>query len=263
MPKKYRQVFLFIFGREKRHRSIEISEGEPSRFRTAPFEGRHPPVHERSARSSICARYDDDPAEPSSKHRPCKGPSEVMQRMQAAKSMKSLLVLGLGNPILRDDSAGLIACEAARQRLAPITDSRVVTFKPLCIGGFDLIYEMEGYDALIVVDAFHTEDSVPGRVRTLSFEDLRAGDATNISGHLISLPRAIELCDCLGLRTPELIAAVVIDVGAEGLEFGEDLSPRVEEAIPIAADIVCRLVKDTLSRIPIGPNEKDVWETNS
>lgn len=177
--------------------------------------------------------------------------------------MKSLLVLGLGNPILRDDSAGLIACEAARRLLAPIVESRAVTFKALCIGGFDLLYEIEGYDALIVVDAFHTEESVPGRVRTLSLEDLCAGDATSISGHLISLPRAIELSGSLGLKTPELIAAVVIDVGAEGLEFGEDLSPRVEEAVPIAADIVCRLVKDTLSRIPIGPSEKDVWETNS
>ena len=39
------------------------------------------------------------------------------------ESRMSLLVLGMGNPILRDDSVGLFACRRARSRLAYITDN--------------------------------------------------------------------------------------------------------------------------------------------
>ena len=110
------------------------------------------------------------------------------------------------------------------------------------------MYEIEGFDQLIIIDAFHTTDTIPGRVRTLSLEDLSGGDATTTSGHLLSLPKAIELSGTLGYKTPKLLAAVVIDVGHDGLEFGEHLTPDVANAVPLAADIVCRLVRETLSR---------------
>ncbi len=180
--------------------------------------------------------------------------------MADLEARRSLLVLGLGNPILRDDSAGLVACARARRQLAPIADKAGLTFKELCIGGFDLLYEIEGFDHLIVIDAFHTADSVPGRVRTLSLEDLGAGDAASTSGHLLSLPKAMELSRSLGYRTPKLLAAVVIDVGTSGLEFGEQLSPEVAEAVPLATDMVCSMVKEIISIAPFAPDGQEAQE---
>lgn len=164
--------------------------------------------------------------------------------MRADHEGRSLLVLGLGNPILRDDAAGQIACGCARRKLADETGEATVAFRELCIGGFDLLYEIEGYDDLIVVDAFHSVESRPGRVRLLSGRDLDADDKAPSSAHLLSLPRAIDLSRDLGYRTPKLRAVVVIDVGESAYEFGERLTPEVEQAIPKAADLVCRLVRE-------------------
>lgn len=158
-----------------------------------------------------------------------------------------LLVLGMGNEILSDDGVGLVILDMVEERLGDRRGGDVV-FKKMNTGGLDLIYEAEGFDRLIVVDAYFAEDAVPGRVRILGAEDLGAGSSQVDSAHLLSLPDALEVSRRLGYRTPVLDAAVVVDVGESCLIFGEELSPEIAMAAREACDIVAEMVEKRYAR---------------
>ncbi len=150
-------------------------------------------------------------------------------------SYSKLLVLGLGNPYYRDDFVGLKVHDMAKQKIEEQHRGGCVEFKALCAGGLDLLFEVEGFDALIVSDSFKSNDGIPGRVRTLFGEDLTAAGISAYSTHLMGLPDAIRLGARLDLKMPKRICAVVIDIDDRGLDFGEGLTPEVEKAVPVAA----------------------------
>ncbi|MBU1700546.1 MAG: hydrogenase maturation protease [Candidatus Eisenbacteria bacterium] len=161
---------------------------------------------------------------------------------------RGLCVLGLGNPILTDDGAGIRTVELVQEDRARFAGDIPVNFRTLCIGGYDLLYEVEGYDALLVVDAFFSTESVPGHVRFLQGDDLISGDAAPPSAHMLNLPSALRMGRKLGYRTPNLIGVVAIEVGETCQDFGESLTPEVSSAVPIAAEMVSKLVTDYISK---------------
>lgn len=157
-----------------------------------------------------------------------------------------MIVLGLGNDILSDDAVGLRVLERVRAELATGRPELDVTFKALCTGGLDLLYEVEGYDSLVVIDAYHASDSVPGRCRVLGGGDLGPGSAHFDSAHLLSLPSALTLSRELGYHTPELLGVVVIDVDDRCQEFGTTLSEPVERAVPRATRAALEVIERCL-----------------
>jgi hydrogenase maturation protease len=166
-------------------------------------------------------------------------------------------VLGLGNDILRDDAVGLRALELARTRPGCAAPHPGVTFRELCIGGFDLLYEVEGYDALIVVDAYYSSTTTPGKVRFLGPEKLCAEAGPALSPHLLNLPAALELGSRLGYKMPELQAVIIIEVGDECHQFGHALTAPVAAAVPVAADYVCTTVNQFASDALVQPARID------
>ena len=63
---------------------------------------------------------------------------------------RNTLVLGLGNPILGDDAVGLHVMRAVR-RIGPHLPD--VEYRERCVGGLDLLFEIEGFERLVLVDA--------------------------------------------------------------------------------------------------------------
>lgn len=161
-------------------------------------------------------------------------------------SRQRLLVLGMGNEILTDDAVGLVALARVQEELGTAADDADVTFKALNTGGLDLLYEVEGYDTLVVIDAYHASDSVPGRCRVLSAADLGPASARIDSAHLLSLPSALLLSVELGYHTPELLGIVVIDVDDRCQLFGTTLSEPVEKAVPEAVAAAIELIEKNL-----------------
>ncbi len=149
------------------------------------------------------------------------------------------LVLGLGNPILRDDAVGLRVAQALRPMLA---DAPGIEVDENTWGGLRLMERLVGYDRVIVVDAMCT-GAPAGTVRLLSPDDVPT--RRSASPHDTSLPVALELGRRVGLSVPA--SADITLVGIEALDvvnFGEDLSPEVEAAIPFAIQAVQRVLTD-------------------
>jgi hydrogenase maturation protease len=144
------------------------------------------------------------------------------------------LILGLGNPILTDDGAGIHAVRAAKA----CCEVGGVDFAEASVGGLRLLDVLAGYERVILVDAIQTPGGKPGDVYYLHAGDLRASLHSG-STHDLSLSGALALGRGLGMLLPDDDAITIIGVEVEDiLTFGETCTPRVEAAISRIVQIV-------------------------
>ncbi len=147
--------------------------------------------------------------------------------------MMRTLILGLGNPILRDDGVGLRVAEALRPRLAGRTG---VTVEVDTWGGLRLMERMVGYDRVVVIDAARS-GAPPGTIRRLAPGDMPT--QRTASAHDLDLPSALALGRKAGALLPQDDDILILGVeAADVLTFGEELTPEVAAAVPAAADAV-------------------------
>ncbi len=77
--------------------------------------------------------------------------------------MRTILV-GLGNPILSDDSVGIKVVGLVKQRIPEHAGVEVVQ---VYAGGLRLMEAIAGYDRAIIVDAIKTGEQPAGTIRKL------------------------------------------------------------------------------------------------
>ena len=139
--------------------------------------------------------------------------------------MKTLL-LGLGNPILRDDSVGLRVVRELGKKVA----GEDVHFEEASLANIDLLESIGSYDRLVIVDSIKTDGGRPGELYQLSLDDLRSTLHLS-SPHDINLATAFELGRRLGMHVPSEIRIYAIEI-EDNQTFSETCSPSVEGAIP-------------------------------
>lgn len=145
-----------------------------------------------------------------------------------------ILLIGLGNPLVTDDSVGLRIVEALRPQLA---DRPEIEVTEDYWGGLRLMERMEGYDAAVVVDAIVT-GAPPGTIHRLKPGDIPT--QRSASAHDVTLPTALDFGRQHGLRLPDNSRILLVGVEAEDiLSFGETLTPAVAAALPHAMAAVC------------------------
>ncbi len=144
---------------------------------------------------------------------------------------RSTLVLGLGNPILRDDGVGWRVVEEVQLRVSP----EIAEFDCVALGGLALMERLIGYNRAVLVDSIQTAGGSPGAVYRLGLNDLPTLNADAI--HDASLKDSLELGRRLGAELPGEIVIIAVEA-IDVLNFGESLSPPVEAAVPAAVDAV-------------------------
>jgi hydrogenase maturation protease len=149
------------------------------------------------------------------------------------KTLGDTLVLGLGNPLRRDDGVGpRLVSELAQQGLP-----RGVTALDGGTGGLRLLSVMEGWGRVVVVDAADVSRAPGEFVRFVPGEAGLVGAAAGvgacrarpISLHNLGLAELLALARRLGRSLPEI---VVYGVQPADLGWGEGLSQAVEAGIP-------------------------------
>jgi hydrogenase maturation protease len=154
-----------------------------------------------------------------------------------------MLVLGLGNPILRDDGVGWRVVEEVRRQWTerhPLERIFDVEFDCISLGGLTLMERLVGYERAVLVDAIQTRDGAPGTVYRLTLEDL-----------------------------PTLPAEVIIYAieAANIWDFGETLSPEVDGSVMVAASaVVEELEEEEVWSHPnccAGTRSSAAWPTRS
>ncbi len=148
--------------------------------------------------------------------------------------MAKTLLLGLGNPILRDDAVGLRVVRALGERMTPDK----VDVQESSFANIDLLDFVGAYDRLIIVDSIKTEGGKPGDLYRLNLDDFRSTLHLGCP-HDINLATALELGKRLGMHIPREIAIYAIEV-EDDQTFCETCSPLVEEAIPRIVDEIAQ-----------------------
>ena len=156
------------------------------------------------------------------------------------------LVLGLGNPLVTDDSVGLRVAAALKPLVA---DRPGVEVDEDYWGGLRLMERMAGYDRAIVIDAIST-GAPPGTIHDLSPGSIPT--QRSASAHDVNLPTALELGRQAGIPLPGDENILLVGIEAEDiLTFGEECTPAVQAAIPRAVQHVLQAldIEDRGSKI--------------
>jgi hydrogenase maturation protease len=144
------------------------------------------------------------------------------------------LVLGLGNPILSDDSVGFRVAQLLRSQL----DQREVTVLETGVAGLNLLDLLVGYDKAVIIDAIQTVEGKAGDVYRLDPRDFDQTGRT-LSSHGLNFATTLTLDKKLGLALPQRIIIFAIEI-EDTSTFSEQCTPEVEKALPAIVDMVIR-----------------------
>jgi hydrogenase maturation protease len=146
------------------------------------------------------------------------------------------VVLGLGNPVRRDDGVGLAVAEAVRQALVSVS-LPAVEVATSTRAGFEIIDLLHGCSRAIIVDCLDVPRPRPGRVRRLDLDAVQ-GAPRLVDAHGLSLPLVFRLAHSLGISMPSQVEILGVEAG-DCMTLGETLTPAVQAAVePLARKIL-------------------------
>ncbi len=162
-------------------------------------------------------------------------------RTGSEKSARTL-ILGVGNPILRDDGAGRLLVQLLRRHVS----STEVELRETGLAGLNLVEALSGFDSAIIIDAIQS-GGVPGKVYCLRPEDFHTARVSRYDQHSTGLLPALELGKSLGWPMPKDVTIVAIEAG-DVAHFGEELTPEVARAVPVALKVILELLEGRLKQ---------------
>ena len=148
------------------------------------------------------------------------------------------IVLGVGNLILGDDGVGIhVVNEVKKQIKNPdITIDEAIT------GGMNLLDLLLGYDKAVIVDAVKSDNSEHGEVKRIPLSDFNTMHSCN--PHDVSLIEAIEMAKKMGEeKIPKEIIIIGVMMKQIPCEFGEELSKKIQAAVPKAVELTLNEIK--------------------
>lgn len=147
------------------------------------------------------------------------------------------LILGVGNPLMGDDAAGVLIAQRLQQH-DDLPDH--VTVIDGGTDGLGLIPVMEPYRRVIIVDAVPME-LTPGTVRRFTWDEIRLnGQHRTFSLHQNGMTEALVLADALGSLPPQV---VFFGIQPQNMEWDQPLSPAVERALPVLMEALIHEVR--------------------
>ena len=153
---------------------------------------------------------------------------------------KDILVLGIGNTMLRDEGIGVRVAEKMMKMSLPPE----VEVMDGGIKGLDLLYFIEGRKKVIVVDAVKA-GAPPGTLFRFTDNDLAAKKGTLRSAHGIDFSDVIAVARFTGTKPAEVI---FLGIEPEDLSVSMELSPKIEEMIPILINLVMKEIDAYLNQ---------------
>jgi len=140
-----------------------------------------------------------------------------------------IVVLGVGNILLRDEGVGVRVLEELRDRYSFPENVRLVDGGTQ---GLWLMATLQEADRLIVIDAVLGRGK-PGTIYRLERDDLPKGLRSKQSAHDSDLVEALNLCSLMGMG-PQSVVVVGVEpenIQPFGLELTETIGGKIEELI--------------------------------
>jgi hydrogenase maturation protease len=148
-----------------------------------------------------------------------------------ADNIARIVVLGLGNVLLKDEGVGIHVTHALQDSLPPPDiDLEVIdggtSPEALCL--------LDGVDKLIVIDAVRG-GSAPGSVYRFRPAEISPDDKDYVSLHQIGILESLRIMECIGEGPKD---TVILGVEPKEIVWGLELSPELEQKVPQIVKLV-------------------------
>lgn len=146
-------------------------------------------------------------------------------------------IVGVGNVFATDDAVGIHVLRRFREA---VSDTRL-TLVESERGGLDLLDRLEGFDAVLVVDAGLNGLTSPGEIASITYAaPFASGGCPSL--HTVDLPGLLAFGEAAGMALPRTVT--VLSVEALDIEtFQEGCTPPLEAAIPVVVERLLREVR--------------------
>ncbi len=145
--------------------------------------------------------------------------------------MGRILVLGVGNLLLKDEGVGVHVAQRMMKMDLPenveVVDGGTATL--------DILPLVDGVDRLVVVDAMKG-GKAPGTIYRLVPGDAVQHKQEALSLHQVDLLQMLDMCALIGGKPPTLI----IGIEPQEIDFSVELSPEVERKLPEVIELVLK-----------------------
>jgi len=153
---------------------------------------------------------------------------------------KKIVVLGVGNILLKDEGIGVRVVQAMEKMDLPdgveLIDGGTA--------GFDLLYPVQEADKLIVVDAIEAS-SEPGDIFKFTPQDVKLKSKEKVSLHEIEILEVLKMAENLG-KCPE---TVIFGIQPKEIDLGLELTSELQEKIPRVIELVLEEIGKLKSKI--------------
>lgn len=142
------------------------------------------------------------------------------------------ILIGLGNPIMSDDSIGPLVSQRVHRRVSGFD------LDTSYAGGFDIVDRILGYRRAVIIDAMVTGRCPPGTVARIdadsSFRTLRTGHS-----HGIGFLEAIEMARSCNAPVPSEVILYGIEV-KDPFSLGNEISKGLRDDLDRITDEIVR-----------------------
>ncbi len=151
---------------------------------------------------------------------------------------KKCLVCGIGNPMLKDDRAGIEVAERIEASDLDV-DTEIIYGV-----GFEVNDKVMGYDDVIVIDAAKI-GKPPGTITQVSVEDIFA-DHKLVSSHAVTLGSTLKVgYELFPEQMPGRLQIILIEA-EDYFEFTRECSAPVNTAIAEVVDLITEYYSEIL-----------------
>lgn len=135
-----------------------------------------------------------------------------------------VLLLALGNDLLRDDGVGLFAGRELKEKF----DGKIDIVES-AESGLALLDHIVGYRKVLILDSIKREGREPGKVVEIKVEELESSPSP--SPHYVGLPMSLQIGRRLGFSLPEEIRILAMEV-EDPYTLEEGLTDIVNSSFP-------------------------------
>ncbi len=151
------------------------------------------------------------------------------------ESTQSILVLGLGNDLLKDDAVGIRVAERLQG-----TFGEDVEVRSTSLFGLSLLDELLGREKALLIDSYLPEEFVGSEIQERNLDSV--GEACGVSPHFVGLGEVRNVMRKLGLGFPHEVRILAIPV-SDPTTFSTEMTPAVAALVDEAAARARRIVE--------------------
>ena len=159
------------------------------------------------------------------------------KKAQNPANMKKIVILGVGNVLLKDEGVGIHVIHALQDSLLPDN-----VHLEIIDGGTspNVFHLLERADKLIIIDAVRG-GSDPGSVYRFRADDVIPEGKDIVSLHQVGLLESLEMMEHMENKPKDV---VIIGVEPKEMGWGLELSSELEQTVPQIVEVVLQEVTE-------------------